>query len=320
MTVNLHPPFGPHFTLRQLQVFCAVAAAGTTAAAAAAVALSQSATSAALNELEFALGMPLFERIGRRLRLNDNGRALIPAARSVLDGAQSIGQWASDRESQVGSLRIGASTTIGNYLLPGILAGFKASLDEGARAGWHAYVSIANTAAIAARLAAFDLDLGLLEGPCHDPSLTVRPWCEDELVVVAAASDPLLRGRKKHRLSLQELGEATWLFREEGSGTREVISQLLAPHLSRMRIGVEFGNSEAIKRAVSSGLGIACLSRCIVEDMVRAGTLVTPPTALPPLRRRFNVVIHERKSITRGMELLLQHLERYRHVAGPPRR
>ncbi len=298
----------PNFTLRQLQIFSVVADTGTTAAAATVIALSQSATSAAVNELELALGMPLFDRIGRRLQLNDNGRALIPAARAVLDGVHSIEDWAADRGSQVGSLRIGASTTIGNYLLPGILAGFRASLGEPARRDWHAHVSIANTASIAARLATFDLDLALLEGPCHDPLLTVSPWCEDELVVVVAASDPLLRGHKKRRISLQQLSEATWLLREEGSGTREVISQLLTPHLSQLRVGVEFGNSEAIKRAVASGLGISCLSRCIVDDLLREGTLVAPPTELPPLRRRFDIVIHGRKRVTRGMDLLLNYL------------
>lgn len=298
----------PHLTLRQLQIFFLVAQAGTTAAAAAQISLSQSATSAAVNELEHALGLPLFDRIGKRLQLNDNGRALIPTARAVLDGAQSIERWAVDRESQVGNLRIGASTTIGNYLLPPVLAGFRESLGPPANLRCDLNVTIANTAAIASQVAAFDLDLGLLEGPCHEATLMVQPWCEDELVVVVAATDPLLQGRRKRKLSLQELSDATWLLREAGSGTREVINQLLTPHMPRLRLGVEFGNSEAIKRAVACGLGITCLSRCIVEDVLRSGALVAPPTELPPLRRRFYVAVHERKRRTRGMDLLLKYL------------
>jgi DNA-binding transcriptional LysR family regulator len=298
----------PHLTLRQLQIFCVVAQTGTTAAAAAAISLSQSATSAAVNELEHALGLQLFDRIGKRLQLNDNGRVLIPAARAVLDGAQSIARWAADRGTQVGSLRIGASTTIGNYLLPAILAGFRASLKEPARGGWDLHVTIANTAAIASQVAAFDLDLGLLEGPCHESTLVVQPWFEDELVVVVAAMDPLLRGRRRRKLSLRQLSDATWLLREAGSGTREVINQLLTPHLSILRLGVEFGNSEAIKRAVACGLGITCLSRCIVADLLSSGALVAPATELPPLRRRFYIAVHERKRHTRGMELLLKYL------------
>jgi len=306
--MELAPTVRPHLTLRQLQIFCVVAQAGTTAAAAASIALSQSATSAAVNELEHALGLPLFDRVGKRLQLNDNGRALIPMARSVLDGAQSISRWAADHETQVGNLRIGASTTIGNYLLPAILSGFRASLHGPACRGWNLHVAIANTAAIAGQVAAFELDLGLLEGPCHEATLRVHPWREDELVVVVAATDPLLRGRKRRKLSLRELSDATWLLREEGSGTREVIKQLLTPHLSSLRLGVEFGNSEAIKRAVAGGLGVTCLSRCIVDDLLRAGVLVAPRTELPPLRRRFYVAVHERKRPTRGMDLLLKYL------------
>jgi DNA-binding transcriptional LysR family regulator len=308
--MELMLPANPHLTLRQLQIFCLVAQTGTTAAAAEEISLSQSATSAALNELERALGIPLFDRIGKRLQLNDNGRALIPTAQAVLDGAQSILRWAVDRDTQVGNLRIGASTTIGNYLLPPILAGFCESLGKPADRDWDLHVTIANTSAIASQVAAFELDLGLLEGPCHQATLMVQPWREDELVVVAAATDPILRGRRKRKLSLRELSDATWLLREAGSGTREVIDQLLTPHLSSLRLGVEFGNSEAIKRAVASGLGITCLSRCIVEDLLRSGALVAPPTELPPLRRRFYVAVHERKRHTRGMDLLLKYLGR----------
>src|SRR5215468_12612050 len=104
-------------TLRQLQIFGAVAESGSTSAAAETLALSQSATSAAVNELERLLELKLFDRVGKRLLLNDNGRALLPRGLNVLDGARSIELWARDRSSQVGILRVGASTTIGNYLL-----------------------------------------------------------------------------------------------------------------------------------------------------------------------------------------------------------
>lgn len=295
-------------TLRQLQIFRVVAISGTTAAAAAAISLSQSATSAAINELERVLGLQLFDRVGKRLKLNDNGRALLKPALAVLDGAESIERWALDPECQVGTLHIGASTTIGNYLLPDVLAGFRDSLVEPARRGWHIQVTIANTEAIAAKVAAFELDLGLIEGPCHEPDLTVLPWRDDELVVVVAAGDPILTRAQKTKVSIQELRAATWLLREAGSGTREIIDQLLIPHLHHMRSGIEFGNSEAIKRAAASGLGITCLSRCVVDDLLHSGVLVNPSTELPRLTRRFHIVTHEQKRHTRGMDLLLHYL------------
>jgi DNA-binding transcriptional LysR family regulator len=296
-------------TLRQLQIFRVVADTGSTVAAADMISLSQSATSAAIKELERLLDLQLFDRIGKRLQLNDNGRALLPQALALLDGAGWIERWALDHESQIGALRIGASTTIGNYLLPAILAGFRDGLPEPAGQDWNVQVAIANTARITAQVAAFELDLGLIEGPCHEAELTVQPWLEDELVVVAAADDPIVPRGRKRSISLEALRKATWLLREPGSGTHEIINQLLIPHLHRLRPGIEFGNPEAIKRAAASGLGITCLSRCVVADLLESGELVAPPTELPHLTRRFYLVMHGHKKRTRGLDLLIRYLE-----------
>jgi DNA-binding transcriptional LysR family regulator len=296
-------------TLRQLQIFRAVAESGSTTAAAGSISLSQSATSAAIIELERLLELPLFDRVGKRLQLNDNGRTLLPHALGLLDGASWVERWAHDREAQIGTLRIGASTTIGNYLLPGILAAFRDSLAVPARRGLQVQVTIANTTAITGQVAAFALDLGLIEGPCHEPDLTVQPWLEDELLVVSAARDPILPRARTRPVSLDALRQATWLLREAGSGTREIINQLLTPHLHQLRPGIEFANSEAIKRAAASGLGITCLSRYVVEDFLKLGLLVAPATELPHLSRRFNLVVHEQKKRTRGLDLLIAHLQ-----------
>jgi DNA-binding transcriptional LysR family regulator len=82
----------------------------------------------------------------------------------------------------------------------------------------------------------------------------------------------------------------------------------LIPHLHHLRPGIQFGNPEAIKRAAASGLGISCLSRYVVEDLLRTGELVEPLTELPPLKRRFYIVMHEQKKRTGGLDLLLRHL------------
>jgi DNA-binding transcriptional LysR family regulator len=297
-------------TLRQLRIFRLVAQSGTTASAASALALSQSATSAAINELERLLDLQVFDRVGKHLQLNDNGRALLPTAIAVLDGAQSIERWASDRESQIGALRIGASTTIGNYLVPEILAGFRAQLSAQAQQTLNATVTIANSSVIAAKVAAFELDMGLIEGPCHEPELAAMPWREDVLVVVAAPGHPIVAAGRGRKVSLQALREATWLLRETGSGTREITDRLLIPHLHRLRPGMEFGSSEAIKRAAASGLGITCLSHCVVEDLLQAGSLVAPATQLPRLTRQFNLLVPGKRRLTRGMDLLITYLKR----------
>ena len=304
----------PHLTLRQLQIFRGVADLGSTAAAAAALALSQSAASAAVIELERLREVRLFDRVGKRLQLNENGRAVLPQALALLDGAGALERWARDRDSQIGMLRLGASTTIGNYLLPGILADFQRTLGLPAQGALQVQVVIANTAAITSQVAAFQLDLGLIEGPCHEPELTVQPWLEDELLVVAAPHDPLVQGAQPITLPMLRL--ATWLLRESGSGTRETIDQLLTPHLHQLRAGIEFGNSEAIKRAAASGLGISCLSRYVVEDFLASGLLVAPRSELPRLTRRFHLVTHGLKWRTRGLDLLIGHLNRMAATAG----
>ncbi|MDA8224560.1 MAG: LysR family transcriptional regulator [Betaproteobacteria bacterium] len=296
-------------SLRQLQIFIAVVEHGSTSAAAEAIALSQSATSAALNELERTLGMSLFDRVSKRLLINHNGRTLLPQALSLLDAASGIERWAEDEQLQTDGLRIGASTTIGNYLLPDILAKFRATLPERIQPGWQAQVIIENTAAISQKLVNFELDIGLIEGYCHESELMVRPWLEDELVVVAAPHDPVMPKADESCVSIDTLRHAVWLLREPGSGTRENINEALLPYLHHLQRGVEFGDSEAIKRATAKGLGISCLSRFVVSDMLEDGRLSLVPTPLPKFTRRFYIVLHKQKKLTRGLSRMLDYFQ-----------
>jgi len=296
-------------TLRQLAVFIAVADAGSTTAAASRVALSQSATSAALNELEAVLQARLFDRVGTRLVLNDTGRGLLPQARAVLDGAAGIerdfGIAVGTRDVAVPSLlRVGASTTIGNYLLPTLIADWRR-----ARPDAQVDVAIANTAAVAAAVARMEVDIGLIEGPCHEPELLARPWREEELVICAAPSHPLLAGDPARKLDVAALRQAAWLLREPGSGTREAVEQALQPHLHQLREGLRFGGTEAIKQAAVEGLGLTCLSLFAVRDLVALGRLVRVRTTLPRLARRFWLVHHGRKQFSRGLAAFVDFCE-----------
>jgi DNA-binding transcriptional LysR family regulator len=277
-------------TLRQLQIFLAIADAGSTTAAAEAIALSQSATSAALNELESALAVCLFDRVGKRLLINASGRHLLPQARLLLDGARTIEQEFTGGAST--ALRIGCSTTIGIYLLPKILA----ALTTGDQPQ-NPRVRIANTADIAAAVADFEVDVGLIEGSCDGTDMTVTPWLADELIVTCAPSHRLAGGRS----SLKQLRRAEWLLREPGSGTREAVEHALLPHLDALVCAGEFSNSESIKHAAAAGLGLACLSRVVVADFIASGRLVALNTALPPLRRRFYIIHRQHKLLSAGL-------------------
>ena len=292
-------------SLRQLEIFAAIADRGTTTAAGAAVALSQSAVSGALSELENLLDEKLFDRIGKRLLLNDAGRALLPRARALLDGASSLeATFGVGRSGAKASLpirlRIGASTTIGNYLLPDLVAGFCG--DDGTA---HVDVRIGNTREVAAAVSRMDVDLGLIEGPCHERDLVVRPWIEDELVVVCAALHPL--AGSAGRIPLTRLRDVPWLLRESGSGTREAVEQILLPQLLQVRGGMDFGSTEAIKQATAAGLGVTCLSRCAVQDLLDLGRIVVLDTTLRGLRRRFHLVRHRQKHVSSAMAGFVAH-------------
>ncbi|MFZ2299223.1 MAG: LysR family transcriptional regulator [Aquabacterium sp.] len=284
---------------------------GSTTAAGERVALSQSATSGALNELENLLGAQLFDRIGKRLLLNDNGRALLPQARSLLDGAQEIesqfglGSTGPATAPLVTRLRVGASTTIGNYVLPALVAGYSRTWPGAA-----VDVVIGNTRDIAAAVTRLEVDIGLVEGPCHEAELRVTPWLQDELVIVAAPTHALVQEGVQARVPLKALRQARWLLREPGSGTREAVEHVLLPHLHHLNGDMQPGSTEAIKQATAEGLGLACLSLCAVQDLVTLGRLVVLRTTLPRLTRRFYLVHHQKKRLSGNLQRFVAHCER----------
>ena len=285
-------------SLRQWQVVVAVADAGTTTAAGEALGLSQSAVSAALNELEHQLPTPLFDRVGRRLLLNAQGRALLDPARALLLAATALEQDAgvgqgADAERPV-HLRVAASTTIGNYLLPPRVAALLAAHPQA-----RVELEIGNTAEVVDLVQRLQVDVGLIEGPCHASGLQVRPWQRDELVIVAAAANPV-------QGSPAALRWGRWLVREAGSGTREAVEQGLLPYLHHFAESMQLGSTEAIKQAAAAGLGLACLSRHAVADLLALGSLRVVETGLPPLSRQLWTVQHPRRPGPAALATLLQ--------------
>lgn len=249
-----------HITLRQLEVFTEVLKSGSTTQASIMLALSQSAVSAALSDLETQLSVRLFDRVGKRLVVNEHGRLLYPKAMALLEQASEIEQLF---KGESGALRIAASSTIGNYLLPPMMAAYRRDFPV-----TPLELHVGNSHDVINAVAAFNADLGLIEGPCHMPELTTQSWLEDELVVFAAPDHPLLR----EPVTLARLADAPWILRETGSGTREVVEHLLLSHLPHFDLVMELGNSEAIKHAVRYGIGISCLSRRVIEEQLSNGT------------------------------------------------
>lgn len=284
-----------HITLRQLEVFTEVLKSGSTTQASVVLALSQSAVSAALADLEGQLGVQLFDRVGKRLVINEHGRLLYPKALSLLEQAGEIEQlFLCDG----GALRIAASSTIGNYMLPAMIARYRLNFPT-----TPLELNVGNSQDVIGAVADFRVDLGLIEGPCHMPELVTQPWLEDELVVFAAPESPLAR----QPLTQQTLAEAPWILRERGSGTREVLDHLLLSRLPNFKLVMELGNSEAIKHAVRHGIGISCLSRRVIEEQLASGTLVELAIPLPPLMRTLYLIHHRQKHISNALQRFLDY-------------
>lgn len=287
-----------HLTLRQLEIFSAVAHSGSTVAAADVIGLSQSATSAALQQLEVALGTLLFERVGRNLLLNDAGRAALPQALSLLEQARSLEQafGAGDSHLPV-RLRVAASTTVGSYMLPPVLAMLARS---------HPHISvdvrIGNTRKVAQAVEAMEVDVGLIEGSSHGVGLQAQPWLRDELLIVAAPRDALVQAARSKPIGVAVLRQARWLLREEGSGTREMVEHALLPRLQQLPAAATLGSSEAIARCVAQGLGISCLPRVLVQAMLDDGSLVVLPTSLPKMERHFSILQRTGKHLSPALQ------------------
>lgn len=270
-------------TLRQLEIFLAVARREHVTEAAKDVHLSQSAVSTALAELADRLGGPLLERVGRRVVLNDRGRRLADDAADLLQRATDLVQHYNGEQSIKGSLRIGASSTIGTYLLPALVGTFVATHPE-----VDVHLEIGNTEAIEAQLLSQQLDLAFIEGPSHHPLITATPWREDELKVIVP---PDHRLAKRRQASLGDLRDERWVMREAGSGTRSVFEDAMRAHVEQTEAALTvapltFGSSEAVKQGVRAGLGIGCLSELAVQREVVSGDFVALRVKGLDLRRR----------------------------------
>ncbi|WP_058962264.1 DNA-binding transcriptional regulator YeiE [Type-E symbiont of Plautia stali] len=284
-----------HITLRQIEVFTEVLKSGSTTQASQVLALSQSAVSAALADLENQLGVQLFDRVGKRLALNEHGRLLYPRAVGLLEQASEIEQLFKEDN---GAIRLFASSTIGNYLLPGMIAAYRRDFPT-----LPLELSVGNSQDAINAVADFRVDIGLIEGPCHEPDIVSEAWLEDELVVFAAPDAEILQ----QPITLASLAAAPWILRERGSGTREIVDYLLLSHLPQFQLGMELGNSEAIKHAVRHGMGISCLSRRVISDLLEAGTLVEVAVPLPRLTRTLYRIHHRQKHLSKALSRFLSY-------------
>ena len=284
------------FTFRQLEVLVAIGKESSVSKAAEAMSLTQSATSMALAELERQFGTQLFDRQGKRLQLNTLGREILPRATELLDRAKEL-EALLEGKTGAGAISIGATLTIGNYLAT-LLVGSYIHQNPDSQVN----LSVQNTSTIIDQVAHFKLDIGLIEGDSHHPDLLITPWVDDELVVFSATDHPLAQQKV---IRVEDLANEKWILRESGSGTRQVFDAAMRHHLPHLNVLLELEHTEAIKRAVESGLGIGCVSRLALKDAFNRGSLVPLEIQGIDLKRQFNFVIHKQKFITSSITSFL---------------
>lgn len=279
----------PAITIKQLRVFSQIAQQGSLSQAAIELHLSKAAVSLALGELEKQLGYSLFDRVNKRLQLNQQGRLLLPLSDELLQRHHQLASLSNQPSALTGQLKIGASQTIGNHLLPAMLAAFNPNhqgpglVDKDIR--------ISNNDLLCQQLLDFQIDVGLTEGEVSDPQLIAQRFGGDEMCVIAPKDCPLASASS---LDISELEQQQWLLRESGSGSRNYFLKHVAPALNSWQEGYQFNATTAIINGVAAGLGLSCLSLHSLHASRVADQVVRLPLK-QALFRDYYLVLHKDK-------------------------
>lgn len=285
------------FTLRQLEVFLATARQQNLSRAATSLAMSQSAASDALKELEQQFALQLFDRVGKRLQLNDSGRLLLPQAEELLSRAAELEQSLSQHQGP-GNLKVGATLSIGNHLCIPLIERYRRQFPAG-----QVSLEIGNTESISARVASFELDIGLIEGEINHPLLEISAWRDDDLTIFASPEHALAG---KTTLSTHDLLAANWILRENGSGTRQTFNRVMHDLLPQLKVILEVQQTEAIIQAIKAGMGLGCLSTLSLREHLQRGELIALQARGRTFRRKFYLIMHRQKFRSAAMQHWLE--------------
>jgi len=285
---------------RRLQVFYTVAKQLSFTKAAELLYMTQPAVTFQVKQLEEHFNTRLFERSHSKITLTAAGEVALEYAERILNLSGEMETRLGELTGQVsGTLLVGASTTIAEYMLPRLLGDFKAQYPH-----VHARLTVANSETIEFKVADHTLDVGLIESPSHHPQLTSHVCCEDDLVAICS---PKHQVAKYASITPAQLAELPYVSRESGSGTREVVDDYFRQNGVQpedLHITMELGSREAIKGAVEAGLGIAIVSRATILKEVKLGDLVAV-TLNPRLNRPLSLVYAKEKFRSRLLQTFL---------------
>ncbi len=270
-------------TLRQMEIFLNVVASGHLTNVAKEMNLSQSAVSMSIKEMENILGRPLFDRINKKLVLNEMGRAFHKEVEPIFKKLSDI-EYEFQNSENKGMIRVGASTTIVDYLMPSIICSYmssypdvKISLKEG------------NTKEISELIKSGEIDVGFVEGFVGGSDIIKEQIGVDELIVVTSQEE------LAKPCYIDELARKRWVLREEGSGTREVFLNYIKDKVDDLNIFFELGHTESIKSILMNRECLTCISKISVENELREKKLYHVPVKNFECKRDFLMIYHKDK-------------------------
>lgn len=296
--------------LRQLELFTLVAETENVSEAARKLYMTQPAVSQTIADLEDSVGLKLFDRMNRRMQLTYAGEVLYDYSKKILSLVEEAESQMLDLANmRTGKLRLGASTTIGIYLLPRILGEFKQQFHT-----VQSFFVIDNTAVIEKMLLYNRLDIGFVEGLVHSKEIEIEKVMDDQLWLVCS---PQHRWAKEKRdiIEPDEIINEALILRELGSGTREVVEKTLQAHQVEYEPCHVLNNTEAIKRAVAADIGIAFVSELAVREEVENGRLIHVQLRNIPIAREFCLIWHKDKFHSPLMEVFIHYVVRFGNEA-----
>jgi len=303
---RVHP--AASLPLAPLQTFHLVVRLGSFTAAAKRLGISQPAVTQQIHGLERIVGLALFDRVGRHIAATEAGLTLdtyaqrifhlLDAARDAMDTLAGI---------QSGRLDVGASRTAGGYYVSDLLDRFKRRYP-----GVRVSLSIGNSETITARILDFSLHVGVVAGLSDNPSIVSLPLVRDPLLVVVPPRHRLGRGKA---VSIDQLRGVPIILREAGSATRRLVEGAFLARGERVDPTMELESNEAIKSAVSDGIGVAFMARAAVANDLASGRLIGRPLR-EPLALTFSLIYHRDRAVAPAVAGLLSLLPAARGTAG----
>ena len=299
----------------QLRIFHTVARLGSFSRAAEELSISQPAVSIQVRELEKSMGSALLNRMRRGLQLTDTGQAVYSYTRRIFSLAEEMQSAVQDIQGlRSGRLTIGSSTTPGEYILPWVIGQFQQRYPE-----VEVSLSISNTQSVVERIHNRELDLGMAGAPISLVGLVCFPYVFDEIVVIASPDHPLITGAKA---TLSDLEGQRFILREQGSATRRSAEDCLMEYGVSVKVVMELGSNEAVKRAVAAGLGLGMVSKFAVIPDTIAGFLEVLPVEGWRCHRPLTVFYRDDKHLPSAQRAFLRFLQEERplpeDLAGPP--